>query len=91
MDYSIAHDEMMHKDLLASANEVAVGASERTVVVDRKVRLDVRLGREDGDGTVCQALAALPGGSGGVVGHCDYDRRLYDCTVSKAKEDYQMR
>jgi len=92
LNCSIAHDEMLQKDLLASANETALGASERAVVMNREVRLHVRLGREDGDGTVCQALAALPGGSGGVVvGHCGYDRCLYDCTVSRVKQDYQMR
>lgn len=60
--------------------------------MNREVRLHVSFGGEDGDGNVGQALAALPGGSGGgVFGHCAYDRRLYDCTVSKAKQDYQMR
>jgi len=88
----MAHDEMLHEDSLASADEVAVGASERAVVMNGKVGLHVGFGEEDDGGAFGQALAALPGGSvGGVVGHCGYDRRLYDCTVSRVKQDYQMR
>lgn len=83
---------MLRKDLLASADVIALGASEGAVAVDCEVRLHVVRGRESGSGAVGQALTALPGGSGGgVVGHCDYDRRLYGCTISRTNQDDQMR